>query len=80
MRARDGRLTALEEDVQALLHEQAGVEDNQAVAQGEDVVTGADLEKGANRTLHTQPKRATVSHICSPVSQTEDGQRQWQSH
>lgn len=43
--------TILDEDVQALLDEQGGVEDDQTEAERQDVVAGPDLEKGADGLL-----------------------------
>lgn len=45
------RRTVLDEDVQALLHAQGGVEDDKAVADREHVIAGPGLEEGANRAL-----------------------------
>lgn len=45
------RPTVLCKDVQALLHAQGGVEDYQAVADGQHVIAGPGLEEGANRAL-----------------------------
>jgi hypothetical protein len=45
------RHAILNENVQALLDGQPGIEDDQAKTQGEDVVTSADLEEVANGTL-----------------------------
>lgn len=45
------RATILGQDVQALLHAQGGVEDDQAVADGQHIVAGPGLEEGADRAL-----------------------------
>ncbi len=46
----DGR-TILNQDVETLLDEQVGVEDDEAKGQRQDVVAGADLEKVADGLL-----------------------------
>lgn len=43
--------TILDEDVQALLDKQSGVEDDEAETEGQNVITRPDLEKGAYRSL-----------------------------
>lgn len=48
---RGGDDAALDEDVQALLDEEGGVEDDEAVAEREHVVAGAHFEEGADCTL-----------------------------
>lgn len=45
------RHAILNENVQAFLDGQPGIEDDQAKTQGENVVTSADLEEVANGTL-----------------------------
>lgn len=55
--------TALYEDVDALLHKQRSVEDNQAVAQRQHIIAGAHLEKGPDRTLYHAKFRQRQSYI-----------------
>lgn len=68
--------TLLGEDVKALLHQQRGVEDNQAIAQREDVVARADFEEGTDGALlpgpgqHTTPARPRLSDL---IVHTGDG-------
>jgi hypothetical protein len=45
------RLAILDEDVQAVLHQQRSVEHNQAEAQRQDIITGAHFEEIANPLL-----------------------------
>jgi hypothetical protein len=45
------RRTVLGEDVQALLHAQGRVEDDQTVADGQHVIAGPGLEEGADGAL-----------------------------
>ena len=52
IRVKSSELTILVQDGQALLNEKTGVEDNQAEAERENVVAGADLEEGSNALLH----------------------------
>lgn len=59
-------LTLLREDIQALLDQQRSIEDNQPVAERQDIVARAHLEEGANGTLqHTKshPSAATNSQV-----------------
>lgn len=59
-------LTVLVQDVQALLDEQRRVEDDQAVADRQDVVARPGLEKGANGALaRRQPCRGCAASIHS---------------
>ena len=52
MRNEDGGdCTILDEDGQALLDEQGGVENNEPKAQRQDIVAGAHFEKGADCAL-----------------------------
>jgi hypothetical protein len=44
-------LTTLCERAQTLLHQQRGVEDNEAVAQRQDIVGRPFLQEGSDRTL-----------------------------
>lgn len=46
--------TILDQDVEALLDEEAGVKDDEAEAEGKDVVGGADLEECTNAALRGQ--------------------------
>lgn len=45
------RLTVLDQDAQALLDQQRGIEDDQSEAQGQDVVAGADFEEFSDALL-----------------------------
>jgi len=44
-------LTILDQYIKTLLHQEIGIEDNQPKAQGQDIVAGADLEKGSDTLL-----------------------------
>jgi predicted short-subunit dehydrogenase-like oxidoreductase (DUF2520 family) len=44
-------LTILDQYIKTLLDEEIGIEDDQSKAQGQDIVTGADLEKGSDTLL-----------------------------
>lgn len=48
---RDGSHAILDEDVQAFLDGERGVEDDESETEGEDVVASADLQEVANGTL-----------------------------
>lgn len=52
--------TILDEDVQALLDKQSGVEDDEAETEGQDVITRADLEKGAYRSLMLEQEVSAI--------------------
>ena len=54
-------LTALDENVQALLDQQRGVEDDEPVAERQDIVARSHLEEGTNRTLSDR----TLANIVS---------------
>lgn len=57
----------LDQGVEGLLDEEGGVEDDEAVGEGEDVVGGADFEEGADGALLYQHMRSQ-SH-CSRCNQ-----------
>lgn len=46
-------LTTLDQDVQALPHEEGSIENNQTVAQRQDIVARADLEKSTDSLLQS---------------------------
>lgn len=47
------RSTVLNENVQALLDQEGGIEDDQTVAEGQHVVAGADFEELTDGSLQT---------------------------
>jgi hypothetical protein len=64
-------LTALRENVQALFDQEGGIEYDEAVGERKNIVTRADLEECANRTLSR-----LVSEMTSKLQQSrtpEDG-------
>lgn len=60
------RPTILDEDVQALLDKQRGIEYNQTEADGKDVVAGADFEEGSNGALYEVQRLACI-HASPPA-------------
>lgn len=58
---RDVHRTILGEDVQALLHAQGRVEDDQTVADGQHVIAGPGLEEGADGALLQSASVHTVA-------------------
>lgn len=52
--------TVLDEDIEALLHKQGRIEDNEAKAKRQDIVTRADFEERAYRPLRLADR---VSHV-----------------
>lgn len=55
----DGR-TVLNQDVETLLDEQVGIENDKAEREGQDIVAGANFEEIANRIL--EEEEMTVSY------------------
>lgn len=60
------RRTILYKDIQALLHQQCRIEDYKSVTEGQDIITGPDLEKGAYRPLLAHGISGVVERAVGP--------------